>query len=81
MSPMQAIVAATKNAAECLERPELGTLEPGHLADVVIVDGNPLDDVRILGDAKRIHLVMKAGAPYKNRLDGPPAARESAASS
>ena len=71
MSPMQAIVASTKTAAECLERLELGTLEPGKLADVVVVDGNPLDDIRVLGDAKRIHLVMKGGQPYLNRLNGP----------
>jgi len=71
MSPMQAIVASTKTAAECLERSELGTLEPGKLADVVVVDGNPLDEIRVLGDAKRIHLVMKEGQPYLNRLHGP----------
>ena len=69
MSPMQAIVASTRTAAECLERPDLGTLEAGKLADVVIVDGDPLDDVRALGDAKRIHLVMKAGVAHKNHLD------------
>jgi imidazolonepropionase-like amidohydrolase len=69
MSPMQAIMAATKMAAECLERPELGTLEPGKLADVVIVDGDPLDDIRALGNAKRIHLVMKDGVAYKNHLE------------
>ncbi|MBI4637958.1 MAG: amidohydrolase family protein [Candidatus Rokubacteria bacterium] len=68
MSPMQAIVAGTKAAAECLERPDLGTLEPGKVADVVVVDGNPLDDIRILGDAKRIHLVAKDGVPQKNQL-------------
>ena len=68
MSPMQAIVSATKLAAECLERPELGTLEPGKVADVVAVDGNPLDDIRRLGDARRIPLVLKAGTPYNNRL-------------
>jgi imidazolonepropionase-like amidohydrolase len=67
LSPMQAIVAATGRAAECLERPELGTLEPGKMADVVIVDGNPLADVGVLADAKRIHLVMKAGVVCRNR--------------
>jgi imidazolonepropionase-like amidohydrolase len=68
MSPMQAIVAATKAAAECLERRELGTIEPGQIADVVVVDGDPLDDIRVLGDAKRIHLVMKAGVAHRNEL-------------
>ncbi|MEK6810583.1 MAG: amidohydrolase family protein, partial [Candidatus Thermoplasmatota archaeon] len=71
MSAMQTIVASTKTAAECLERSDVGTLEPGKLADVVIVDGNPLDEIRLLGDARRIHLVMKGGQPYLNRLNGP----------
>ncbi|MEK6911473.1 MAG: amidohydrolase family protein, partial [Candidatus Thermoplasmatota archaeon] len=69
MSAMQTIVASTKTAAECLERSDVGTLEPGKLADVVIVDGNPLDEIRLLGDARRIHLVMKGGQPYLNRLN------------
>jgi imidazolonepropionase-like amidohydrolase len=72
LSPMQAIVAATRTAAECLERPDLGTLEPGKIADVVIVEGDPLDDLKILGDGTRIPFVMKAGVAYKNQLDGPP---------
>ncbi len=61
-----AIVAATATAAECLGRPDLGTLEPGKLADVVVFDGDPLDDVRSLGDPTRIRLVMKAGAVCKD---------------
>ncbi len=65
MSPMQAIMASTKLAAECLERPGLGTLEPGNVADVVVLDGNPLEDIRCLGDARRIHLVIKEGTPYR----------------
>jgi imidazolonepropionase-like amidohydrolase len=67
MSPMQAIVAATGRAADCLERPELGTLESGKVADAVIVDGDPLDDIGVLADAKRIHLVMKGGIAYPKR--------------
>ena len=72
MSPMQAIVAATSRAAECLERPEVGRLAPGKIADVVVAEGDPLDDVRILGDPKRMPLVMKAGVAYKNHLNGAP---------
>jgi imidazolonepropionase-like amidohydrolase len=69
---MQAIVAATSTAAECLERTDLGTLAPGKLADVVVVEGDPLEDLRVLGDPKRMCLVMKAGLAHKNRLNGPP---------
>jgi imidazolonepropionase-like amidohydrolase len=68
MSPMEAIVAATARAAECLERSDLGTLEQGKRADVLVADGDPLGDVRVLGDAARIRLVMKDGRVYKDTL-------------
>jgi imidazolonepropionase-like amidohydrolase len=62
LTPMQALRAATGWAAECLgiER-ELGTLEKGKLADLVVVDGDPLADLRILTDLARIRLVVKGG--------------------
>ena len=68
LSPMQALRAATQWAARCLglER-ELGTLEKGRLADVVVVNGNPLDDVRVLLDPGRIELVLKGGAVCADR--------------
>lgn len=68
LSPMQAIAASTATAAECLGRSDLGTLEPGKLADVVIFDGDPLADVRSLGDPACMRLVMKAGAVCKDTL-------------
>ena len=68
LTPMQALQAATQWAARCLglER-ELGTLEKGRLADLVVVDGNPLDDVKILLDPARIALVLKGGAVCADR--------------
>ncbi len=68
LTPMQALRAATQWAARCLglER-ELGTLEKGRLADVVVVNGNPLDDVRVLLDPGRIELVLKGGAVCADR--------------
>ena len=48
MSPMQALVAATSRAAECVQCSDVGTLEPGKAADILIVDGDPLADIRIL---------------------------------
>ena len=68
MSPMQAIVASTSGAAECIERPELGALAPGRIADLLVVDGDPLEDIRVLAERRRIHLVVKDGTPYYNRL-------------
>jgi len=62
MTPMQAIQAATGWAAECLgQEAELGTVEPGKLADLVVVSGDPLADISLLRDIKRIALVIKDG--------------------
>ena len=46
LTPMQAIVAATGSAARFLGAKELGTLEPGRWADMVVLDRNPLDNIR-----------------------------------
>jgi imidazolonepropionase-like amidohydrolase len=60
MTRMEAITAATKNGAIFLGREaELGTLEPGKLADLQIVDANPLESFQPLG---RPSLVMIGGA-------------------
>jgi imidazolonepropionase-like amidohydrolase len=62
LTPMQALQAATGWAAECLGvARELGTVEKGKLADLVVVDGDPLADLRILQDLQRITLVVKDG--------------------
>ena len=68
MSPMEALVASTTRAAECIERPDLGALALGKAADVLVVDGDPLADIRVLQPRDNIHLVMKAGRAYRNLL-------------
>ena len=69
MTPMQAIVATTKTAAECCTIGALtGTLEPGKRADLLVVDGDPLTDIAILQDKDRLAVVMKDGVAFKNRL-------------
>ncbi len=61
-NPMDAIVAATRNGAKaCGLEDEIGTIEKGKLADIIIVDGNPVKDIRILQDKKKIKMVMKEG--------------------
>ena len=55
LSAMDAIIAGTKNAAECcLMGDQVGTLEVGKLADILVVDGNPLTDITVLQDHERI---------------------------
>lgn len=61
MTPMQAIVAATRVAAECVRIPDVGTLEPGRWADLIAVRGDPLADIGLLQDRERIAVVMKGG--------------------
>jgi imidazolonepropionase-like amidohydrolase len=62
MSPMDALVAGTMNAAENIGREnEIGSISVGKLADLVVVDGDPLQDVRILQEMNRILLVFKEG--------------------
>jgi imidazolonepropionase-like amidohydrolase len=69
MSEMDAIVASTSRAAECIERPELGALAPGKRADLLVVDGDPLADIAVLQDRKRLHLILKDGWAYKNLIN------------
>ena len=68
LTPMQAIQAATGWAAECLglER-EVGTLEKAKRADLVVVAGDPLADVRVLQTPDRIRLVLKNGVVEARR--------------
>lgn len=69
MSPMEAIVASTRVAADCLEWGDrVGTLSVGKEADVVISSQDPLADIRSLGVNDNIAWVMKGGAVVKNCL-------------
>jgi imidazolonepropionase-like amidohydrolase len=63
MSPMEAIQAATKNAAEALDKTaDLGAIAPGRYADLIAVDGDPLKDVALL---EHVAIVMKGGTLVK----------------
>jgi len=68
MTPMQALVAATGRAAECIGRSDVGILEPGRYADILVVDGDPLANIRILEERARLKLVMKGGRAFTNTL-------------
>ncbi len=71
MTPMEAIMTATKNAAEAVGREsDLGTIEPGKLADILVVEGDPLKDIRVLQDHEKIKVVMKGGVIAVDRREG-----------
>ena len=73
MTPMEAIVTATKNAAEAMWLgKDLGTLEVGKLADVVVVDGDPSRDITVLHDKKNIRMVMKEGEAHVDKISAVP---------
>lgn len=68
--PHAAIRAATVDAAKVLRREgELGEISPGALADFIVVDGNPLEDISVLtGQGERIPLIVQGGVAKKNSL-------------
>jgi len=62
LTPLEAIVAGTRTNADAYGKlADLGTLEPGKKADVLVVTGNPLDDLSVLYDGNNINVVIKDG--------------------
>ncbi len=47
---------------------KVGTIEPGKLADLLIVDGDPLADITVLQDRERLKLIMRGGSVHKDAL-------------
>ena len=73
-TPMEAILSATALGGEIMLRPdELGKVQPGYLADLLLVDGDPLQDITILQDTDRLHVIMKDGRFHKQSPDEQPA--------
>ena len=66
LSPMDAIVAGTRNAARSIGIiGETGTLEVGKLADVIVVNGDPLADITAMAEEGNIEVVMRRGVIEK----------------
>ena len=69
MGPMAALVSATRTNAELFGLADrIGTLEAGKWADVIVVNGDPLDNIEVLREAGNVSLVMKEGQVLKNLL-------------
>ena len=68
MTPMQVIVAATRNSAEFLRVAEAGTLQAGKSADFIVLDANPLEDIT---NTRRIAAVVLRGAAVNRTSSGP----------
>ena len=78
-SPMDAIMSATKLGGEIMMMGnELGQIKPGYLADLILIDGNPLANVKLLQDADKILAVMKDGAFHKEPIAAGSAQRQTA---
>ena len=72
-SPMETLVAATRLGGEIMGKPgELGVVKAGALADLLLVDGDPLADITILQDRTALRMIMKDGAPPARRPREPP---------
>jgi imidazolonepropionase-like amidohydrolase len=69
MSTTQAVQAATSWAAECvgLDK-DIGTVATGKLADLLVLDGDPLRDISVLRDQARLKLVLKGGEAFVDNL-------------
>jgi imidazolonepropionase-like amidohydrolase len=65
-SPMEAIIAATQYGGQIMQMGnELGQIKPGYLADMLLVDGDPIANIRVLQDKSRLLAIMKDGQFHK----------------
>lgn len=67
--PVDVLKSATSVNAEIVQRPDLGVIAPGAIADIIVVDGDPLKDISVLTQPeKNLRLIMKDGVVYKTDL-------------
>jgi imidazolonepropionase-like amidohydrolase len=73
MTTTEALLSATRDGGSAYAPDgSVGTLRPGSVADLVVVDGDPIADITVLQDISRIELVMKDGVGYRNLADPQP---------
>ena len=69
MRPMEVLLSATRVNAELFRMEDrIGSVEPGKYADLLVVKGNPLKDLRVFQNQDNLHLIMKGGIAYKQTL-------------
>jgi imidazolonepropionase-like amidohydrolase len=69
MTPMEVLLSATKINAELFRMADkIGTIEPGKYADLIVVTGNPLENLRIFQNPDNLRVIMKGGRIYKQTL-------------
>ncbi len=61
LTPMEVLVASTRNAARAMGREDFGTVEPGKIADLVVLDRDPLADI---SNVRSVRLVIRGGEPW-----------------
>ncbi len=64
-TPAEALSAATKLGGQIMDMPDLGLVKEGYLADLLLVRGNPVENVKILQDRDNLIMIMKDGAYHK----------------
>jgi imidazolonepropionase-like amidohydrolase len=70
LSPMESLVSATKtNASLFGMEDEIGTVEEGKLADLLVVEGNPLENIAVLQKKSNLKLIMKGGRAFMSELE------------
>ena len=66
---MDTIVSATKMGGEIMgQSDELGLIKAGYLADILVVDGNPLKDIKVLQNHGKLNVIMQDGKLHKNTV-------------
>jgi len=64
-TPEETLMAATKYGGQIMEIPNLGLIEDGYLADLLLVDGDPTEDITLLQDSDNLLMIMKDGEYWK----------------
>jgi imidazolonepropionase-like amidohydrolase len=69
MTPMDVLLSATKVNAELFRMSDrIGTVEPGKYADLIVVTGNPLKNLRVFQNGDNLTVIMKGGRLYKRTV-------------